>query len=114
MSAGSSVRYAYLVTLVGVVLAGVAVAYNTIRSMFLARAMRVRVFMNSGNFTAGHFGNFTAGQFGNFTANFNGPRRFAYMNPYSGFANNLLIIGAIVAVIGIVWLGITLNRQHRL
>jgi hypothetical protein len=70
--------------------------------------------MNSGNFTAGQFGNFTARQFGNFTANFNGPRRFAYMNPYSGFANDLVIIGVIVVIIGIVWLGISLNSQHRL
>jgi hypothetical protein len=69
--------------------------------------------MNGGNFTASQFGNFTARQFGNFTGNFNGAQRFGYVNPYGGFVNDLAIIAVIIALVGIVWLGIALNSQHR-
>ena len=69
--------------------------------------------MNGGNFNGGQFGNFTARQFGNFTGNFNGTPRFAY-NPYGGVSNYVAIIAAMVAIVGVVWLGIALNRQNRL
>jgi hypothetical protein len=70
--------------------------------------------MNAGSYTARQFGNFTVRQFGNYTANFNGPQRFGYMNPYGGFVNDLAVIAAVIAFLGILWLGIALNSQHRL
>lgn len=86
--------------------------YSAVRSLMFAQGFRSHTFMNGGNFTTGQFGNFTARQFGNFTG-FNGPPRFAY-NPYGGFINDLAIVAAIIAIVGILWLGIALNGQHRL
>jgi hypothetical protein len=67
--------------------------------------------MNGGNFTANQFGNFTARQFGNFTGNFNGPPRFAY-NPYGGIVSYLMIITSIIAIVGAIWLGISLASKQ--
>lgn len=106
--------YAYLLTLIGVVLAGVSMLYAAVRSLMFVRGFRSHGFMNGGNFTASQFGNFTARQFGNFTGNFNGPPRFAYVNPYGGFVNYVVVIAAIIAIVGVAWLGIALNSQHRL
>jgi len=86
--------------------------YTGIRSLMAPRGFRSHNF-NGGNFTASQFGNFTARQFGNFTGNFNGPPRFAY-NPYGGIVNDLAIIAAIIAIVGVVWLGIVLNGHHQL
>jgi len=103
-----------LVTLIGVVVAGISMVYSAVRSLILAQRFQSHSFMNGGNFTAGQFGNFTLRQFGNFTGSFNGPPRFAYANPYGGFVNDLAIIAAVIAIVGIIWLGIALNGQHRL
>ena len=88
--------------------------HTAFRSLLMAREFRARSFMNAGNYTARQFGNFTAKQFGNYTANFNGPRRFGYMNPYGGFVNDLAVIAAVIAIVGIIWLGIALSREYRL
>jgi hypothetical protein len=106
MSAQSNVRYAYIVTLVGVVLAGISMIYTAVRSLVLAQEFRSHSFMNAGNYTAR--------QFGNFTRNFTGTPRLGYVNPYGGFVNDLAIIAAIIAIVGILWLGIALNSQHRM
>ena len=87
--------------------------YTAVRSLIFAQGFRSRSFMNGGSFTGNQFGNFTARQFGNFTGTFNGPQRFGYMNPYGGFINDLAIIAAMIALVGIVWLGIALNSRHR-
>jgi len=113
LSDQSNVKYAYLVTLIGVVLAGISMIYTAIRSLIFAQHFRSHSFMN-GNFTAGQYGNFTLRQFGNFTGSFNGPPRFAYATPYGGIVNDLAIVAAIIAIVGILWLGIALNGQHRL
>lgn len=113
MSGQSNVKYAYLVTLIGVVLAGISMIYTAVRSLIFAQHFRSHSFMN-GNFTAGQYGNFTLRQFGNFTGSFNGAPRFAYATPYGGFVNDLAIVAAIIAIVGILWLGIALNGQHRL
>jgi len=113
LSDHSNVRYAYVVTLIGVVLAGVSMVYSAVRSLMFSRGFRSHGFMSGGNFTGSQFGNFTARQFGNFTGTFNGPPRFAY-NPYGGLSNYVTIIAAIIAIVGIVWLGIALNSQKRL
>jgi hypothetical protein len=96
-------RYAYAVTLVGVVLAGITTAYTAIRSFMFAQAIRSRPFIPPGNFTATR-------QFGNFT----GPRQFGNINPYGGFINNLVILAVVIAIIGVVWLGISLRKSKQL
>ena len=91
--------YAYVVTLLGVLVATITTAYTTVRSMFAQR--RFRPNFNSGNFTA-------TNQFGNFT----GPRQFGYVNPYAGVINGITIVALIIAIIGIVWLGISLKKAQ--
>ncbi len=90
--------YAYLVTLLGVLLATITTAYTTIRSMLFAQR-RFRPNFNSGNFTA-------TNQFGNFT----GARPFGNVNPYGGVINGLTILAVIIAIIGVIWLGICLKK----
>ena len=106
--------YPYLATLIGVIIGAVSMIYAAVRSLLFAQSFRSHRFISAGNFTAGQFGNFTAREFGNFTGSFNGPPRFASVNPYGGFVNELAIIAAIIALVGTLWLGFVLNRQHRL
>ena len=103
-----------MASLIGVVLGGMAMIYTAVRSLMFAQGLRSHRFMNGGNFNAGQFANFTARQFGNFTGNYNGGQRLGYANAYGGFVNYLAIIAAVIAIVGILWLGIALNSQHRL
>ncbi|MGD0550447.1 MAG: hypothetical protein ABSA81_07895 [Candidatus Bathyarchaeia archaeon] len=90
------VKYAYLTTLVGVVLVTVTTAYTAIRSFMVSR----RPYL-SGNFTGTRgFGNFTrTNQFGN-------------MTPYGGFVNDFAILAVIIAIFGVLWLGLSLRKPH--
>jgi hypothetical protein len=92
------VKYAYLITLVGVVLATITTAYTTIRSFMVPRRFGSNL---PGNFTGTRaFGNFTrTNQFGN-------------VNPYGGFVNNFAILAVIIAIIGVLWLGLSLRKHH--
>jgi len=92
------VKYAYLTTLVGVVLATVTTAYTSIRSFMVSRRFGSDL---SGNFTGTRaFGNFTrTNQFGN-------------MNPYGGFVNDFAILAVIIAIFGVLWLGLSLRKPH--
>jgi len=92
--------YAYLVTLLGVLLVTITTAYTTIRSMLFAQR-RFRPNFSSGNFTANN-------QFGNFT----GARPFGNVNPYGGVINSLTILAVIIAIIGVIWLGICLKKAQ--
>jgi hypothetical protein len=90
-------KYAYLVTLLGVVLATITTAYTALRS-----------FMVSQRFGSYPSGNFTRTRpVGNFT----GARQFANMNPYGGFVNNFAILVVIIALVGVVWLGLSLRKS---
>ncbi|MGD0423600.1 MAG: hypothetical protein ABSA92_09105 [Candidatus Bathyarchaeia archaeon] len=100
MSNRKQLTYAYVVTLLGVLLATITTAYTTVRSLLFAHR-RFRPNFNSGNFTA-------TNQFGNFT----GTRPFGYVNPYGGFINGITIVALIIAIIGIVWLGISLKKTQ--
>ena len=100
MSNRKQLTYAYVVTLLGVLLATITTAYTTVRSLLFAQR-RFRPDFNSGNFTA-------TNQFGNFT----GTRPFGYVNPYGGFINGITIVALIIAIIGIVWLGISLKKTQ--
>jgi hypothetical protein len=91
-------KYAYLVTLVGVVLVTITTAYTAIRSYMFSQAFRSRPSFNTGNFTRSQFVNFTRGN------------QFGMVNPYGGLANGFMILAVVIAVIGVVWLGIALNK----
>jgi len=92
-----------LVTAVGVVLMTVSAIYGVIRA-FLVRQM----FRPTGNFNGNFNGNFTR----NFNGTFTGSRQFAGGNPF-GLANVLTIIAVIIALVGIVWLGLALRKQPK-
>ena len=91
--------YAYLVALVGVVLAAVTTAYNAVRSYMFSQMFRSRPPFNPGNFTGNQFGNFTRVlQFGN-------------VNPYGGIVGSVMLVAVVIAIIGIVWLGLCLRKS---
>jgi hypothetical protein len=92
------IRYAYLVTLVGVVLATVTTVYTAIRSFMVTPRF--------GSLPPGNFNRTRA--FGNFTAT----RPFVNVSPYNGFANGLAIVAVIIAIVGVVWLGLSLRKSH--
>jgi hypothetical protein len=96
----SQIRYAYLVTLVGIILATITTVYTAIRSFIVIQRLEP---YRSGNFTGTH-------QFGNFTRT----SQFGNINPYGGFANNVTIVAIIIAIIGVLWLGMSLRSYLRL
>ena len=103
MDVKQQVTYSYVLTAVGVVLMAVSAIYGTIRA-FLVRQM----FRPMGNFNANFNGTFTR----NFNGTFTGNRQFAAGNPF-GLANVLTMIAVIIALVGIVWLGLTLRKQPK-
>ena len=96
----SQIRYAYLVTLVGIVLAAITTVYTATRSFIVTQRLES---YRSGNFTGTH-------QFGNFTRT----SQFGNINPYGGFANNVTIVAIVIAIIGVLWLGMSLRSYLRL
>lgn len=100
MDAKQQMKYSYLVTAVGVVLMAVSAIYGVVRG-FLVRQM----FRPNDNFNGNFNGNFTR----NFNSTFVGNRQFAGGNPF-GLTNALTIIALIIAIVGIVWLGLALRK----
>jgi hypothetical protein len=96
-SSDTQTKYAYLVTLVGVALAAVATAYNAVRSYLVSQMLRSRPF-NAGNFTGGAYVTFVR------------TRQFALINPYGGLVGGVTILAVVIAVVGVVWLGLTLRK----
>ncbi|MGA2237651.1 MAG: hypothetical protein ABSG74_00385 [Candidatus Bathyarchaeia archaeon] len=95
------IRYAYLTTLVGVILAAITTAFTTISSFLFGQAFRRPTSVTPGNFTG-------PGQFGNFT----GASHLRNMNPSGGFVNSFAILAVIIAVVGVLWLGLSLRKSH--
>ena len=91
--------YAYLVALVGVALAAVATAYNAFRSYMFSQALRSRASFYPGNFTRTQFGNFTR------------TRQFMTVNPYGGIVGSLMVVAVVIAIVGVVWLGLCLRKS---
>jgi hypothetical protein len=89
--------YAYLVALVGVVLAAVTTAYNAFRSYMFSQMRRAS--FNPGNFTGNQFGNFTR------------VRQFGNVNPYGGIVGSVMILAVVIAIVGVVWLGLCLRKS---
>jgi hypothetical protein len=90
--------YAYLVALVGVVLAAVTTAYNAVRSYLISQMLRSRPF-NPGNFTGNGGGNFVR------------VRQFGMINPYGGIVGSVMTLAVVIAIIGVVWLGLCLRKS---
>ena len=95
-------RYAYLTTLFGVVLVTITTAYTSVSQFFFGQMPRSRPPNALGNFTGGP-------QFGNFTG---GPQQFANVGPYGGFVSNFALLAVTIAIVGVLWLGLSLSRTH--
>lgn len=102
MDAKQQVKYSYLVTAVGVVLMAVSAIYGAVRGL-LVREM----FRPNGNLNSNFNGNFTR----TFNANF-ANRQFAGANPF-GLTNALTIIAVIIAIVGVVWLGLAVRKPSK-
>ena len=95
-------RYAYLVTLLGVVLVTITTVYTSVSPFLFGQMPRSQPPNALGNFTGGS-------QFGNFTGS---PQQFANAGPYDGFVSNFALLAVIIAIVGVLWLGLSLSRTH--
>jgi hypothetical protein len=86
MDRGSQIRYSYFVAVVGVALVTITAAYGLIRSFLILQMFRPRAVA--------------------------GARQFGNMNPF-GLMNSLTIIAVIIAIIGLVWLGLELRKSSK-
>jgi hypothetical protein len=84
MDRGSQIKFSYFVAVVGVALVTIAVAYGLIRSFLMLQMFRARGVA--------------------------GVRQFGNMNPF-GLMNSLTIVAVIIAIIGLVWLGLELRKS---
>ncbi|MGA2789148.1 MAG: hypothetical protein ABSF00_00070 [Candidatus Bathyarchaeia archaeon] len=87
--------YAYVVTVVGVVLAAITTAYNAFRSYMFSQMRRAS--FNPGNVTG--------------SQNFTRFRQFGNVNPYGGIVGGVMIVAVVIAIIGVVWLGLCLRKS---
>ena len=78
------IRYAYILTVIGVALTAISALIGVVRAIFVREMV-----------AGGGFGN----------------RRFG-MNPF-GFTNGLTILTLVIAIVGLVWLGLTLRKLPR-
>ena len=83
------VKNAYLVSVIGVGMMVFTTAYNAVRAVMIRQ-------MFQGSTGA---------------AGFAGRRQFA-MNPF-GLTNGLTIIALVVAIVGLVWLGLAIKKSHQ-
>jgi TctA family transporter len=83
-------KNAYLVSVIGVGLMAVMTAYNLVRAAVMTRPM----FQASTG-----------------AAEFAGRRQFG-MNAF-GLSNGLTIIALVVAIVGLVWLGLAVKKSHQ-
>ena len=83
------VKNAYLVSVIGVGLMVVMTAYNAVR------AVMIRQMLQASTGAAG----------------FAGRRQFG-MNPF-GLTNGVTIIALVVAIVGLVWLGLAIRNSHK-
>lgn len=88
MSNIGEMKNAYLVSVVGVGLMAIMTAYSAIR------AVMIRQMFQASTGAAG----------------FVGRRQFG-MNPF-GLTNQMTIIALVVAIVGLVWLGLAIKKSH--
>ena len=84
IDAGKQIKYSYLAAVVGVALVTITATFG------LARVFTIRQIPRGG---------------------FGGNTQLANVNPF-GLTNSLTILGVIVAIIGLAWLGMALRKSH--
>jgi hypothetical protein len=101
---------AYLTTLTGVVLAAITIAYTAISPFLFSQIPQSQLPMTPGNFTRtmnpGDF-NGTV-QLGKLA----GTPQFGNMNPYTGLMNSIVMLAVMIAIAGVLWLGLLLRKTH--
>ena len=95
----SQVKNPYLITLVGVILIAIAEIYGVVRAMMFRAMFRPGGFNGTGT-PPGGYGGYGA---------YAGPR----FGGGFGATNWLTILGLIILIIGIVWLGMALRKTSK-
>ena len=101
MSGWSQAKNPYLVTLVGIVLMVVGEAYSLVRAMMFRAMFRPGGFNGTGGPGPGQ--GFSGG----------GPRFGGGFGMGFGLPNYVVIIGLVIALVGVVWLGLELRRSPK-
>jgi len=84
-------KYAYLTTVVGVALMAITTIYGYVRSLLYRPEFR-QAFNSNGQFGNAYYPMHTGARF--------------------GFTNNLAILAVVIALVGVVWLGLTMRRTR--
>ena len=98
----TQVKSAYLVTVVGVVLMAITTIYSSVRALMFRAMFRPGGFNGSGGF------NGTGGP----GAGFSGARQFGGGFGF-GLTNYVTILGLIIVIVGVVWLGLALRKPTK-
>ena len=96
----SQAKNPYLVTVVGVVLIAIAEIYGVVRAMMFRAMFRPEGFNGTGPPPGGGYGGY---------GGYGGPR----FGGGFGATNWLTILGLIILIIGIVWLGMALRKTSK-
>jgi hypothetical protein len=87
MNSIAQTKYAYLTTLVGVALTSITTVYGYARTLLFRQAFS------------------TNGQFRNAYTPMHASLRF-------GLSNNLTILAVVIALVGVIWLGMTMRKRR--
>jgi len=96
MSNWSQTKTPYLVTVIGVVLMAAGEIYSTVRAMMFRAMFRPGGFNGTGGPGPGY--------------GYGGPRQFGGGGFGFGLTNYVVILGLIIVIIGVVWLGLSLRK----
>ena len=95
MSNWSQTKTPYLVTIVGVAIMAITEIYSSVRALMFRAMFRP----GGGNFSG--------------AGGFAGPRQFGGGGFGFGFTNYLVLLGLLIAIIGVVWLGVALRKSPK-
>jgi len=98
----TQVKSAYLVTVVGVVLMTITTIYSDVRALMFRAMFRPGGFNGSGGFN----GTGVPG------AGFSGARQFGGGFGF-GLTNYVTILGLVIVIVGVVWLGLALRKTQK-
>ena len=99
MSSWSKAKTPYLVTIVGVVLMAIGEIYSAVRAMMFRAMFRPQAFNGTGGGPGYGYGGY------------GGPRPFGGGGFGFGLTNYVVILGLIIVIVGVVWLGLSLRKS---
>lgn len=101
MSTWTQTKSAYLLTVVGVVLMAITTIYSSVRALMFRAMFRPGGFNGSGGFNGTGPG-----------AGFSGARQFGGGFGF-GLTNYVTLLGLIILIVGVVWLGLALRKPTK-